>query len=426
MADESTQSLSLVNILSETEHCNKCGFCLPACPTYRITGQELHSPRGRIAMVEAAAREELPDWHGLEEALSFCVGCRACEPACPSGVHYERILEAGRTALIKRGSVAFRGSLAGRGARYLSQHRTTFGQLARLGRRWGKWVPNVGIGPDLLSMLPTSGDPRPSTPPPRRPSPVGTGPRVGFFTGCVMDSVFSEANRAAMGLLTAAGFRVEVVAGQTCCGAIHLHSGETHAARAMAQDNIRAFEARDWDYVANAAGGCGAMLQEYGELFANDAVWRDRAERFASKVRDFATLLVHDAPIRLTYRGNGLRVALQNSCHLANVQRTAADPVSLITEVQGDTLIHFRSEAMCCGSGGLYNMNHPDWATAILDEKMTQLAPVRPQRILVNNPGCQLQMQAGVSRHTEVHATVEHLATYLWRAYCASDSAQEA
>ena len=424
MSEQRSASDPFSWILAETEHCNKCGFCLPACPTYRITGQELHSPRGRIAMVEAAARGELPNLSGVEDALSYCVGCRACEVACPSGVRYERILEAGRSFLIGRGSTAFRGSLVGRTALYLSQHRQAFGQLARLGRRWRRLAPGLGIGSDLLAMLPQS---------PSRPAPLPqtaksfaarpAKPRVAFFGGCVMESVFSDANHAAQALLAAAGFQVTPMAGQTCCGAIHLHSGEKLVAKEMARQNISALENGSWDWIVNTAGGCGAMLQEYPELFSDDPNWKARADRFAAKVRDFTTLLLDSSAVPLSYQGDGSRVALQNSCHLANVQRVAGNPSALIRQVQGDTFVTFQDQDMCCGSGGLYNINHRDWAQMILEDKMQKLRVEAPTRILVNNPGCHLQMQSGVSHHPEVQATVEHLATYLWRCYERSASA---
>ncbi len=416
MSDPVTHLNPLARILIETEHCNKCGFCLPACPTYRISGQELHSPRGRIAMVEAAARDELPDLSGLEEALEFCVGCRACEPACPSGVHYERILEAGRAHLIRRGSVAFRGSLASRGALYLSRHPKAFGSLARLGRRWNRIMPDLGIGSAFLAMLPKT---LPMAVDRVHDLPPGSKarPKVAFFSGCVMDSMFDDANRAARNLLETAGYAVEIVPGQVCCGAIHLHSGESEGARALARDNIVAFEREAWTWIVNTAGGCGAMLTEYPELLADDPAWANRAKLFSGRVRDFSALLLAPGATPLKYRGNGRRVVLQNSCHLANVQHAAADPIRLVTQVQGDTWVSFDDQAMCCGSGGLYNINHPRWANAILDDKMRKVEAQDPDLILVNNPGCQLQMQGGVARHSGVHASVEHLATYLWRCH---------
>ena len=411
-------------VLAETEHCNKCGFCLPACPTYRISGQELHSPRGRIAMVEAAAREELPDLSGMEEALEFCVGCRACEPACPSGVHYERILEAGRTYLIRRGSTAFRGALASRSALYLTKHPKALRQIGRLGRRLSRIVPDVGIGSDFLGMLPKTRDTSAIRPVNTNLPATPMSPRVAFFSGCVMDSMFADENLAARNLLEAAGYSVEVVLGQSCCGAIHLHSGEIESTKALAKANIVAFEREHWAWIANAAGGCGAMLQEYPELLADESDWVQRAEAFSSRVRDFSTLLLEPTASPLAFRGNGSRIVLQNSCHLANVQRAGQDPIRLLRQVEGDTLVSFQDQEMCCGSGGLYNINHRTWAQAILDDKMGKVAVKTPDRILVNNPGCQLQMQSGVSRHQEVRASVEHVATYLWRCHLAARSSQ--
>ena len=401
-------------VLKETDHCNKCGFCLPVCPTYQLTGQEFHSPRGRIAMVEAAVRGELTTSSGLEETLSHCVGCRACEPACPSGVHYERILEAGRNLLVEGGSAAFRGSLTARSALYLATRKQTFRGFAR----WGSLMRRVPLA-DLITgyavMLPDSTGRRQSRAP-TISSP--TGPRVAFFSGCVMDAVFADANLAAQQLLTAAGYRVFRPQSETCCGAIHLHSAEPEEAKRLARANIAAFESEAADWIVNTAGGCGAMLQEYPELLADDAAWRERAKRFSARVRDFSTLLVGEAARSLDYRGDGSRVVLQNSCHLVNVQGVGDHPVRLLRRVTGDTFIPYAEQDLCCGSGGLYNINHRDWARGILDHKMDKVAPLEPTKIIVNNPGCHMQMLWGVERHkAAVRATVEHLATYLWRCH---------
>ncbi len=402
-------------VLQETDHCNKCGFCLPACPTYRLTRQELHSPRGRIAMVEAAVRGELTTTAGLEEALSYCVGCRACELACPSGVRYERILETGRSLLVEGGSTAFRGSLAARTALYLAPRKHTFRSFAR----WGslaRRVPLADLVSDYAVMLPEStGRSQPSRTMPR-PSP--TGPRVAFFSGCVMDAMFAEANRMAQQLLTAAGYRVFQLPSETCCGAIHLHSAQPAEAQRLAKANIAAFESEAADWIVNTAGGCGAMLQEYPELFAQDPAWKERAERFSARVRDFSSLLVAEEARPLGYLGDGSRVVLQNSCHLVNVQRVGDHPVQLLRQVTGNTFVPYADQNFCCGAGGLYNINHREWARGILDDKMDKVAALEPTKIIVNNPGCHMQMLWGVERHKErVHAKVEHLATYLWQCH---------
>lgn len=406
-------------LIAETEHCNKCGFCLPACPTYRLTGEELHSPRGRIALVEAAVRGELaPDREALGTALSHCIGCRACETACPSGVHYERILEGGRAIAEEAGSKAFRGAWVSRGALRLSKHPTWFRRALAAGRL-AAGLP--GLRP-LAALLPP--EPRAGRPP-SRVEPHSGSLRVAFFSGCVMEAAFPDANSDAILLLQAAGASVTVLAGQTCCGAIHFHGGRADEARALARKNIEAFEAARADYLVNTAGGCGAMLTEYPRLLADDPTWTKRAETLASRVRDVATLLLDSRLRRLSYQGNGDRVVLQNSCHLVNVQHAGEAPVALLDGVPEDTFLGYPEQDMCCGSGGLYNLNQPAFAAGVLERKMRQIRSLRPTRIVVNNPGCHLQMLAGVRRTPELGGIpVEHLATYLLRCHLRKSAEQ--
>lgn len=401
------------HVLDEINHCNKCGFCLPNCPTYRLTGEELHSPRGRIAMVEAAARGELEHEVAMEEALSYCVGCRACETACPSGVHYERILEAGRNYLISRGSRAFAGNLVSRQTLTLARHPQRFKRMVALARKLRR-LPLPPAFSKLRDMLP----PSPSSPVAATTTTSTKPPkRVLFFEGCVMEAAFEEVNRAVKNLLAEAGFDVLSAREQTCCGAIHFHSGETQVAMDLAKQNIKAFESDPDVFIVNTAGGCGAMLHEYQELFRQDSEWKDRARRFSDRVRDFSTLLLHEAPVRLRFQGTGERIALQNSCHLVNVSKAGQDPIRLLQQVEGDQWVPYFGQDICCGSGGVYNLTHTDWALGILDQKMAALSGVSPRRIIVNNPGCHLQMQWGVRRHPQIGAEVEHLGTYLWHCY---------
>lgn len=407
----------LAGILEEINHCNKCGFCLPSCPTYRLTGQELHSPRGRIALVEAAARGELGSLGALEEALTYCVGCRNCETACPSGVHYERILEAGRTYLTRRQRRGYPRSFASQQALKLAKHPTRFRAIVQLARRM-TGLPLPGSWARFRAMLPPAARAVPEAPARQSPPTLGT---LLFFEGCVMTASFEEVNRAAKRLLAAAGYTVVSLPQQTCCGAIHWHSGEAAEARALARQNLQAYarfvERQEVVGVVNTAGGCGAMLTEYPRLLADDPAWLPIAQRLAAMVHDFTYYLWGEQGPRLPLVGSRERVTLQNSCHLVNVAKGGQEPVRLLQAVAGDQYVPFFGQELCCGSGGVYNLVHTDWALGMLDQKMQAMAGVHPQRILVNNPGCHLQLQWGVRRHPEVGAEVEHLATYLWRCY---------
>lgn len=397
-------------ILLETDQCNKCGFCLPACPTYQITGNELASPRGRIAMVEALARGEIGVGPGLSESLDYCLGCRACETACPSGVHYGVILEAGRTRLREE-----RGG-SGREPWLVRQALRQVGNPRRLARMIGlaRRLKDFPMPRKLKRFTPMLG-PTQSVPAPIQSIASPTSPSVQFFNGCVMSAVFPEANQAARNLLVMSGVDVQEPSNQTCCGALHWHAGDKETAMGFAKRNIVSFEDNP-GWVVNTAGGCGAMLLEYRTLLADDRDWQERAERFSARVRDWSTVLMQlGQPLRM--RGQRERVTLQNSCHLVNVEKAGDDAVALLEQIQDHEFSPIAGQNTCCGSAGVYNLTHPDWALKILDQKMADVRTVSPQRILVNNPGCQLQMQWGAQRIADdLTVEVEHLATYTYRA----------
>ncbi|PSR33469.1 MAG: (Fe-S)-binding protein, partial [Sulfobacillus benefaciens] len=361
-------------ILAEINQCNKCGFCLPTCPTYQITGNELASPRGRIAMVEALARGEVTVGAGLEEALTYCLDCRACETACPSGVPYHRILEVGRNQL-------WQNRPATRKAPWLvRQALGTVTRPRRLARfsRWARRGRHLPLPAALRQFLPMLG---PESPVPPAPDviPHATA-SAQFFSGCMMSAVFPEANHAAQHLLALAAVEVKTPPAQTCCGALHWHAGDAERARQLARQNIAAF-AGTTDPVVNTAGGCGAMLREYGDLFADDPVWAERARQFSARIRDWATLFLRYGQ-EVPLVGDGERVTLQNSCHLVNVEKAGDDAVAVLQRVAQDTFVPLASQNRCCGSAGTYNVVHTDWALKILDQKMAEVEEEAPDRIL--------------------------------------------
>ncbi|MCY0878823.1 MAG: heterodisulfide reductase-related iron-sulfur binding cluster [Firmicutes bacterium] len=394
--------------LAEIHHCNKCGFCLPACPTYRLTGNEVDSPRGRIALVEGVLNNEIAADEGLSASLSYCLGCRACETACPSGVQYHRVLEAGKKVLDRTKPGHRQLTWVPRTLLKLTRQPKRLKRLAALGRRTAHWPL-----PSRLKALAPMLDYREESIQPVPPAPQSAPPAF-FFHGCVQEALFHDANDAAKALLSAAGYRVEDPPQQACCGALLWHAGREEEARDLARRNIVAFE-QGAAPVVNTAGGCGAMLKSYPELFDEDPAWRERAERFAARVSDWLSLL-EAAPHRLEYQGTGERVVLQNSCHLVNVEGGGERPGQMLGAVAGDTYVPLAGQDRCCGSAGIYNIQHPEWALQLLDQKMDEVAQAQPTRVVVVNPGCALQMTLGVKR-SHLNAEVEHLARYLYRAF---------
>ena len=389
----------------------RCGFCLPACPTYRHLGRETHSPRGRIALVKAAAEGHLDLVADVAEPLDFCLGCRACEPVCPAGVQYGRILEVGRAVLFEQSRprglkgllqrIAFERVIPnGRLLRFLGGLLWLY---EKLGCRW--LARATGILRLLPGHLGEFEGALEEFAPPGESLPQGTvypaagaaRARVAFLTGCVADALLHRTNRRTVQVLRASGFEVILPRGQTCCGALHAHAGDTATARRLAKRNIAAFEASGADFYVSNAGWCGAMLSEYAELLGDDAEWQSRARAFAGRTRDVSELLSEfDALPAL--RPLRERVTYQDSCHLANVQKVKAQPRSLLRRVPGLEFVEMGEADRCCGSAGAYSLQHYDVSMRILDEKMEHLKRSGATVIVTGNPGCLLQLRLGIRR----------------------------
>ncbi|WP_027093749.1 (Fe-S)-binding protein [Cohnella thermotolerans] len=415
-------------------NCMRCGFCLPACPTFRETGVEAESPRGRIALMKAVADGLMEPDEAFEEQMNHCLGCRACEPACPADVKYGRLLEQARDAIedhTRRHRLWVKGvrrlvfkelfpkqsrmRLAGKA---LHAYRV-FG-LQRLARRTGalKLLPRQLA--DMERILPAgSGRGVVERIGERHPAKGEKIATVGLFRGCLMDTLFTETNVHTVELLTEAGFEVVIPKTQNCCGALHAHSGEAEGARDLARRNIRAFKEAGVDFIVSNAGGCGAILVEYDHLLHEDSDDREDAAWFAERVKDVSELIVRygrvpsfgppesesgeeraasgsertgaaDAPLRITY---------QDSCHLRNVMRSSEAPRTLMRRVEGVEFVEMFEADRCCGSAGIYNLTQPEMANRILEHKMEHANATQAHYLLTSNPGCLLQMKLGVERH---------------------------
>lgn len=386
-------------IHQELDHCNKCGFCLPACPTYLQTGNELASPRGRLAMAEALANDEIDLGSDIQEAFNLCLGCRACEMACPSGVGYGHVYEATRQALYDQSP---KNTLSWnlRPLLHAVKKPSRLRALVSLGRTFRPFLPEKFK--TLMRKQPVSrirAVPHPDT-----------SGKAAYFTGCVSDVIFHDANQAAIDVLQAGGIEVSTPPLQSCCGALHMHAGDIKGAQALAKTNIAAF-GNTSDPIVNHAGGCGAFLKEYPQLLADDPEWKNAAHTFAERVEDFTESLTH-LPQPLQFVGTGQRVALQNTCHLVNVQRIGSLPKKWIQAVEGDEYVELPGTDSCCGSAGVYNLSQPAMANRLLNEKMIQIQQAQPNILIVNNPGCALQMDKGCQSQTPA-VPVQFLSIYL-------------
>ena len=398
--------------MDELNNCIRCGFCLPACPTFRETGLEQASPRGRIALMKAAVDGHMQAGDELRKQLELCLGCRACEPACPSGVHYGELLEEAKEALEEHTKRSWGVRwLRGVTLRWLfvSPKRMRFlGRLIRFYQRSGlqSFVRRMGwlnILPehlrDMEAVLPEAS---PSgvvlemgTFVPAKGKKIGT---VGMFSGCIMDILFLETNKNTVKLLSEAGYDVVIPPGQNCCGALHAHNGERNTARKLAINNVRAFKDAGVDYIVSNAGGCGALLKEYDHLLGDHVreVTPEEVRWFASRVKDVSELLDEAA---LPDAGRlDERITYQGSCHLQNVMGVKLPPRRLLQRIEGAEYVELFESDRCCGSAGIYNMVQPDMAGRILDEKMGHVAQTRADTLVTSNPGCLLQMQHGIRK----------------------------
>ena len=413
---------SLASVLPGILTCVHCGFCLPACPTYVALGDENDSPRGRILLMRAVAEGELSlDDDAVELHLDRCLGCRGCETACPSGVPYGHLLEVARDTMRREGR---RNSLLAR----LILRVIATPALLRPALALSRLLRVTGI-PRLLARLPgrmgfalamldaTRAVLR--TPPytPRAPATRG---KAAMLRGCVMDGLFTHIHDATRRTLRVNGYEMSEAPGERCCGALHLHAGEADTARDLARANIAAFERSGADvYVVNAAG-CGATMKEYGSLLADDPEWSARAAAFAARVRDVSEVIAAAGPVS----GGTLnrRVTYDAPCHLLHAQRISAPPLALLASIPGLELVTLVDADQCCGAAGIYNLVEPATSEAVLAPKVTAIAATGAELIATGNPGCHMQIGAGLAR-ARVPARMVHPVELLDAAYAASTRA---
>jgi glycolate oxidase iron-sulfur subunit len=380
------------------DNCVHCGFCLPACPTYLATADENDSPRGRIHLIRAVERGELASSDpGVVQHLDACLGCRGCEPACPSGVEYGRGLAAMRARLTGEHGLPWRARLvlgvfarpwAWRAAFAIGRWLRAAGLLApfaggsRAGFLAGMLEATRPASPGPLAVTSSSSPPPPAFPPSR--------PSAALFRGCVMSGLFDHVHQATRRTLEANGFRVIEVDGQVCCGALHEHAGDRATALRLAATNLAAFRGQA-DFVAVNSAGCGAFLKDVGHLVGGDA-----AKAFADSVKDVSELLATAGP-----RSGAplpLQVCYDAPCHLQHAQRIQEEPLRLLQAIPDLQLRVLPGSDRCCGSAGIYGVLHPALSRAVLDAKVTTIVEATPQPrfVATGNPGCLMQIGAGL------------------------------
>ncbi|PYZ94208.1 glycolate oxidase [Salipaludibacillus keqinensis] len=395
----------------ELLNCMRCGFCLPSCPTYIETdGNEAASPRGRIALMKAVVDGKMEPDKDFEDQLSLCLGCRACEPACPSGVKYGHLLEEARDILESKKKHSPPVKLLRRVVfDQLFPHQNRMRKLSGLMWFYQKsGIQKVARATNMTKIagknMSTMEKVLPPIPSParlkNRPSFVkaegAVKKKVAFFSGCLMDTMFMQTNDATLYLLKKANCEVVIPQTQNCCGALHAHSGEKDTAKELAKKNIEAFEDGEFDYIISNAGGCGALLVEYDHLLKDESEWKERAQAFSNKVRDITEILYEVGLPDMEL--NSQIVTYQDSCHLRNVMRTAAAPRKLLQLIKGVSYMEMKDADQCCGSAGTYNIIEQEMSMQILDHKMRNVESTKAATIVTANPGCLLQMKLGIER----------------------------
>jgi glycolate oxidase iron-sulfur subunit len=402
---------------ADLSQCVHCGLCLPNCPTYLITGYEAESPRGRIHLIQSLNEGRIEPNAAYREHLELCLVCRNCESVCPSGVHFGRIMEAGRAQLYQQTELpwherAFRRLAFKELLPHQTRLRVLFGMLliyqrSGLRRIVQKALPKAMK--DLEALLPTLGKPFV----PRWEVYPAFGQvryRVGMFTGCVMPLVYGPVHEATLRVLRHNGCEVHMPRNQVCCGALNVHGGEREISAQLARQNIREFLGRGLDAIVVNSAGCGSTMKDYGEV-----VGGSDAEQFARLTQDVTQFLASidlEQPRRTVKR----TVTLQESCHLVHAQRIREAPRQLLAMLPGVTLRDMARPELCCGSAGLYMLTQPAMASRLLDDKMRDVASTGATTVVTANPGCMMQLQRGLHR-AGLKGEVKHIVELLDEAY---------
>jgi glycolate oxidase iron-sulfur subunit len=437
---------------SVLQQCMHCGLCLPTCPTYDATKLERNSPRGRIALMRAIADDKLDVTRTFGDEMYFCLGCLACQTACPAGVNYAELFEHARAEVEAQHVLSSprRNFIRGFTVRWLFMDLARLqlmGRVIRLYQQLGLQTLLRRSG--LMKLLPPRLQELEAMTPAMQPqfsaemiSPVtpaaGTRRyRVGMLIGCAQDLTFSDVNRDTVDVLVANGCEVVTPPEQSCCGSLHAHNGEWSLAQQLARRNINQFPPEQFDAIITNAGGCGSHLKHYAKLLADDADYLKRAELWDAKVKDIHEWLVeigikpptarpHLTPALSSPAGSGegevaaasqpCVVTYHESCHLTHGQKVVSQPREVLHAIPGLKLVELTEASWCCGSAGIYNLTQPVMAGDLLERKMKHIQATGALTVATANPGCLLQLINGAAQRG-MKLRVVHPITLLAEAY---------
>jgi len=446
---------------SVLQQCMHCGMCLPTCPTYDETKRERNSPRGRISLMRAVADGDLTASRAFAEEMYYCLGCLACETACPAGVDYGSLFETARAEVERTGTAAtpqrtFWRWLTLRHLFLKPRLLRAFGTGLRIYQQSGlqSLVRKSGLlrflPPSLRALEPQTPTiapcfsheliaevergfairPRASAEHPQSPKPVETNShpslppqapairRVALLTGCVQDLTFPHINRDTADVLLTNGCEVYTPPVQPCCGSLHAHNGDLESARTLARRQLDLFPVGELHAIITNAGGCGSHLKKYGHLLADDPAYAARAHAWDAKVKDIHEYLMENG-CRPPGAGCGETiVTYHESCHLCHGQKITAQPRQLLKLIPGLQVIELPESSWCCGSAGIYNITQPEQSAKLLARKLNNLAATQAPVVATSNPGCHLQLQNGLTAHpAHPCQTITQPVSLLARAY---------
>jgi len=393
--------------MDKLSDCVHCGFCLPACPTYLVLGNEMDSPRGRIYLMRSAAEGRIGIGESFARHMNLCLVCRACETACPSGVEYGHLMEAARGQIERQYEYGFADRVFRKFVLHTVTNRALLQMLLAPLRAYQRLrVQRVVRASGVLKLLgrwgameafmPVMPDPTLSHNFPEVTPAVGMRRgRVALLLGCAQHAFFPDVNVATVRVLANNGFEVVAPKGQGCCGSLFVHEGERERGKALARKAIEVFEATGADFVAINAAGCGSVMKDYGELLKEDPVYGARAAALSRRVHDVSEILAESGLNGMLHPVN-LRVAYHDACHLAHGQRVRSQPRALLAAIPGLTLVPLQESDFCCGSAGIYNLLHPEISREFLNRKLDRLAAIGADVVVAGNPGCLLQIAAGL------------------------------
>jgi len=390
--------------------CMRCGFCLPTCPTFVLTGRERSSPRGRVAMARAVAEGKLPFGEAMKEEAYFCLDCRACTTACPSGVKAGEVMEVCRSQVhqqqpLPKWQAGFRNFILQKMLPSPDLLETSM-LPARLYQKLGiQWLVRnsqvLKLGPEWVNKAEAM---IPELHPPLRPQLPDVVPAVGeqrgrvaFFLGCIMTLMYAEVSRQTVRILAHQGFEVVTPKAQKCCGAPHLNEGDRDTARSLAQHNLDLFMDLEVDAIVTDCAGCGAVLKEYEELLEESGE-HEKLTTFRSKIKDVSEFLIEQG-----LRTEGLKpveqiVTYHEPCHLCHAQGISEQPRELIKAIPGIDYRELNEASWCCGSAATFSLKYTDESQQILDRKLENVRATGADLLVTANPGCHLQLAWGLKK----------------------------